>query len=308
MPKVKQPKEATLLPPNPMPTEDQMMEAMGEPEESKMKRHVQKIDDPRAAQNVAETFISQAIQKGVPVETLERLLAMRQQLKAEFAKEAFNRALAEFQAECPVIEKTKKVDFTSKRTGNRTNYAYAPLEVIVQQVKEFLQRHGFSYTITAEVDNNSMMTAICTVTHELGHSEQSKFQVPIDKDSYMNAQQQFASALTFAKRYAFCNAFGILTGDEDDDATHLNTPAKSPPTTAPKAPKPQAPKAPTPEQQKQKIVALAISLGFYENVEAVKAAGEGFREKIKVNTDLEPTPENYAEIISRLQVMKIERS
>ena len=46
----------------------------------------------------------------------------------------------------------------------------------------------------------------------------STFKVPIDKEGYMNAPQKFASALTFAKRYAFCNAFGILTGDEDDDS------------------------------------------------------------------------------------------
>lgn len=30
--------------------------------------------------------------------------------------------------------------------------------------------------------------------------------------------QQSASSLTYAKRYAFTNAFGIVTGDEDNDA------------------------------------------------------------------------------------------
>ena len=34
----------------------------------------------------------------------------------------------------------------------------------------------------------------------------------------MSQTQVEAAALTFAKRYAFCNAFGILTGDEDTDA------------------------------------------------------------------------------------------
>jgi hypothetical protein len=33
-----------------------------------------------------------------------------------------------------------------------------------------------------------------------------------------SANQDYASALTFAKRYAFCNAFGIMTGDADTDA------------------------------------------------------------------------------------------
>jgi hypothetical protein len=34
----------------------------------------------------------------------------------------------------------------------------------------------------------------------------------------MSQTQVEAATLTFAKRYAFCNAFGILTGDEDIDA------------------------------------------------------------------------------------------
>ena len=42
--------------------------------------------------------------------------------------------------------------------------------------------------------------------------------MPVDAGAYMNEAQKAASALTFAKRYSFCNAFGILTGDEDDDS------------------------------------------------------------------------------------------
>lgn len=165
----------------------------------------------------AESLIAQAIDKNVPVETMERLLVMRRELKAEKAKEEFDQAMADFQANCPVIEKKKKIDFTSQRTGRRTNYNYAPLDVIVEQVKELIKKNGFSYKINTIVDSD-WVTAICRVTHKLGHSEESEFKVPIDKEAFMNSAQKFASALTFAKRYAFCNSFGILTGDEDDDS------------------------------------------------------------------------------------------
>lgn len=165
----------------------------------------------------AELIISQAISQNVPVETMERLLAMRRELKAEAAKEAFDRSMAYFQSECPVIEKKKKVDFISKRTGNRTNYSYAPLDVIVEQVKPLLQKYGFSYTFDTKNENDRTIN-FCKVTHELGHSEVYKFEVPIDKEAHMNEQQKFGSANTFGKRYAFLNAFGILTGDEDDDS------------------------------------------------------------------------------------------
>lgn len=164
----------------------------------------------------AENLIAQAITQSVPVETMEKLLAMRRELKAEFAKEQFDQAMANFQGECPVIEKKKGVDFTSKRTGSRTKYNYAPLDEIVRQVKDIISRNGLSYTIETE-NTITSIASIVKVRHIAGHSEITRFEVPIDKESFMSAQQQYGSASTFGKRYAFCNAFGILTGDEDND-------------------------------------------------------------------------------------------
>jgi len=43
-------------------------------------------------------------------------------------------------------------------------------------------------------------------------------EVPLgNKTSVMSQTQVVAAALTFAKRYAFCNAFGIMTGDDDNE-------------------------------------------------------------------------------------------
>lgn len=166
-----------------------------------------------AAQS-AEILIAQAIEKGASVDTMERLLAMRTQLKGEFAKEAFIKAMSNFQAQCPIIVKDKIV--YDKQGKER--YRFAPLENIVTQVRKPLTENGFSYTVDV-INDTTYLTAICKVTHILGHSETSSFQVPIDKDGYMSAPQKYAAASTFAKRYAFVNATGILTGDEDSDAT-----------------------------------------------------------------------------------------
>ena len=170
-------------------------------------------------EQAAEALISQAIKEKVPVETMERILAMRRELKAENAKEEYDRAMAEFQANCPIISKNKKVLNKDKTT---TRYSYAPLDDIVKQVRPILKENGFSYTINTKVEPD-WVTAICKITHQFGHSGESEFKVPIDKEGYMSSPQKFASALTFAKRYAFCNAFGILTGDEDDDASSAGT-------------------------------------------------------------------------------------
>ena len=144
----------------------------------------------------------------------QQLMAIRREVRAEQAKQAFDRALAEFQAECPTIQKTAKV---MNKDGRTVRYQYAPLDAIISQVKGLLQKHGFSYTVNAEAKAKSVK-ATCKLTHACGHSQESEFEVPIDPDAYMNPAQQVASALTFAKRYAFCNSAGIMTGDADDDS------------------------------------------------------------------------------------------
>lgn len=158
-----------------------------------------------------EMLIQQAIERGTPVDTMERLLAMRKELKAEKAKEGFDKAMADFQQECPVIAKKRKV--TANSGGG---YSYAPLESIVEQVKEILHKHGFSYSIQTRTENKVGVTAICMAKHVGGHSEPSEMTVPLGtKTNMMSDTQVVAAAITFAKRYAFCNAFGILTGDAD---------------------------------------------------------------------------------------------
>lgn len=162
-----------------------------------------------------EQFINKAIENKVDVATMERLFALRKEVKAEIAKEAFDSSMATFQGDCPVIKKSK--------AGGQTNagvvaYKYAPLDVIVSQTKELIKKNGFSYAIQTETTEKGVMVT-CQVKHELGHSESSSISVPFGvKTNVMSEPQKVAAALTFAKRYAFCNAFGILTGDDDTDA------------------------------------------------------------------------------------------
>ena len=170
----------------------------------------------------AESLIAKAIEHQVPIETMERLLAMRKELKAEQAREAFYRALSGFQAACPVIPKTKTAEVLS-RSGGSYRYSYAPLEGIVKVIAPLLQQYGLSFTVQTRLEQEPLsQVAVCTVHHVDGHSESSEFRAPIDQGARMNEMQKAASAQTYAKRYALCNALGILTGDEDDDAQAVN--------------------------------------------------------------------------------------
>jgi len=165
-----------------------------------------------------ETLIAKAIEKGLPVETMERLLAMRRELKEEWARERYFQALTEFQKECPIIKKTIPV----KNKDESLRYRYAPMDSIIAQTQDLLHLHGFSYTIQTKQEDN-LFTAVCISHHKDGHSESSEFSIPIEKSAYMSAAQEVATAQTYAKRYAFNNAHGILTGDGDTDAKDTET-------------------------------------------------------------------------------------
>ena len=195
-----------------------------------------------------EELIRLGILKGISVEALEKLLAMRRELKAEFAREAFNVAMANFQADCPIVKKDTPGGET--RATGETAYFYAPLESIVKQVKGLIKENGFSYafqTYTLETG----VKVVCVVKHKLGHFESSDITVPLSAGTkIMSAPQITMAAMTFAKRYAFCNAFGILTGDEDNEDKMRKMINKSKPAGIVGSPVPPAgiPKATNPEK------------------------------------------------------------
>jgi hypothetical protein len=182
------------------------------------------IEKRAPAPRSTEDLIAMAIQSGTSVESLEKLLAMKERMDAKIAKEAFNADMAEFQNDCPVIAKNRSVE---------GSYKYATLDSIISQVKGLLKEHGFSYAIQTETGDNKVKIT-CVAKHIAGHSESSSVEVPLGtKTRLMSDTQVVAAAMTFAKRYAFCNAFGILTGDEDSDAhkkktaTNATTPTSS---------------------------------------------------------------------------------
>lgn len=180
-----------------------------------MKKQTKMIEVKQAAPEAIspEKLIQLAIQNNTPVEVMERLLAMSKEIKADRAKEAFDKAMSQLLSEMPVISKNQRAG-----SGSFT-YKYAPLEDIVAKVKDIISKHGFSYSF--DTKQNGKLKVLCKVTHAAGHTEVSEFELEIDKSARMNISQQYGSALSYGKRYAFCNAFGIVIGGEDTDA---NTP------------------------------------------------------------------------------------
>jgi len=180
-----------------------------------------------------QSLIEKAINQKVPMEVLEKLLAMRMTLKKEGAESAFREAMSSFQSQCPIIEKTKII--YEKNSTTRVRYKYAPLEDIVKAVQPLLEKNGLSYHVDTQMDSEKIVITL-TVNHVFGHSQVTHFTVPIDKKAYMTEPQKWAAAQTFGIRYAFRNGFGILTGEWDNDAGDIDDVKKKKQTTKNKPP------------------------------------------------------------------------
>ncbi len=166
-------------------------------------------------ENTPSTLIEQALAKGSDIDVMERLFTLQERWEANQAKKAFDKAMADFQGECPIIEKKTKV---FDRDG-KLLYSYAKIESIVEQVGPFLTKSGLSYIFKPKETKDGEVTTICIAKHVDGHSEESEMSIKKGQGtSIQSSSQAVGGDVTFSKRYAFCNVFGIMTGDEDNDA------------------------------------------------------------------------------------------
>lgn len=183
-------------------------------------RHLKKMSKKKnqvvvQAQATPTTLIEQAISKGLDVDKMTKLFDLQERWEANQAKKAFDLAMAKLQSELPIIEKNKKGGETK---SGQVAYMYAPLELIVEKVKKNIGDNGFSYSFKTE-NTPERVKVTCYVRHEAGHSEESTMETGLStRTSVMSNPQQIAATVTFNKRYAFMNAFGVTVGGEDNDA------------------------------------------------------------------------------------------
>lgn len=114
-------------------------------------------------------------------------------------------ALAKAQAEFPAIPRSRTVTVQSQKGSYK--FAYAPFEDILRAVKPILAAHGLAYSQGSDGDK-----LITVVTHESGEW----FSHGTAIINLGGSAQGYGSALTYARRYGFCGAFGIQADDDDD--------------------------------------------------------------------------------------------
>jgi hypothetical protein len=163
-----------------------------------------------------------AVQQNLDIDKLEKLMQLQERWQAQQARKEFLSEISHFQANCPTLEKTKKVDFANK-SGFRTKYSYASLGDIVESIKKPLSDAGLSFRWEIK-DADNKIEVTCIVSHLTGHSERTTMSAAKDESGGKNEIQQRGSSITYLQRYTLIAALGISTADEDLDGHKEDTP------------------------------------------------------------------------------------
>lgn len=159
-------------------------------------------------------LIQSAVSTGATVETLERLMALKERHDANEAKRQWIEAMREFQKIKPDLPRTQQVSFG----GGKAAYAFCPLPEIDKRLREPLDACGLSYRF--ENDDRTETGDIgvrCIVTHVAGHSESTIQYAKADTSGNKNPVQALASTRTYLMRYTLIAVFALTTADDDDD-------------------------------------------------------------------------------------------
>ena len=155
--------------------------------------------------------------KDFPIETVERLFALDQKIRAETARREFAAAFNRVQLKMtPVVKRAKNKDIGS---------VYARAEDVTSMLDPLILAEGFSRSLTTEPSTVAEhIRFVIVVRHIEGHEERYGIDAPNDfagpKGSLVKTKLHgMGSSFTYCERILLCKAFGVqLTTDDDGNA------------------------------------------------------------------------------------------
>ena len=167
---------------------------------------------------------------GLPAETIKTLVELCHVEADRRKQQEYNEAFAAFQRECPMIPRTRPIEYETK-AGGRVHYLYAPLDRILKTIQPHLDAHNLSRSWSSDegVSKPGQMIVICTIKHIGGGCGAATAQGPIEIDAKMGAMKSTSSARTVLMRASLIGALGLVNCDDDTDGNEPN--ASGPPQT-----------------------------------------------------------------------------
>lgn len=148
------------------------------------------------------------------VTKLEKLLDMNERIIDRNAKAAFDEAFSRMWPELPEIDEKGVI----KQKDGSIKSRYAKYEDIQSAVRPVLARFGFALRHRTEwpADRPGIIRVVGILSGH-GHSEESSFEAPPDKNDYRTAIQDQGSTVSYGKRYTTEDLLNIITRGRDND-------------------------------------------------------------------------------------------
>lgn len=211
-----------------LPVEFDVPEAEAPPEQPATALAKREDAPPPAARNQA-TDIYSLIERlmfdtSIPIERGEQAFAFAQKVQAEDAKKAFTIAMRDAQAEMDPIRREAE--------NKQTHSVYATFDALDRVTRPIYTKHGFVVSFdTADSPLTEHVRVLCIVMHIDGHERVYHVDMPCDGKGarggdVMTKTHAVGSAFSYGKRYAFGNAFNIVTF-KDDDGNAASRPRQS---------------------------------------------------------------------------------
>lgn len=176
------------------------------------RRHVPADIAPVAGATIMETLAS-AVQRGLPIETLNALMDFQERMEGNEARKAYAIAMsAARKAFLPLVK---------KHSGYQNRYKHEKLSDVCDAVDDALSANGLDYNWVTEDLPDGTVKVTCIMTHVAGHEKSDSGsgdpKLAADPKANMNGFQRRETAISYLKRSTLKSICGIAAGDMDDD-------------------------------------------------------------------------------------------
>jgi len=167
----------------------------------------------------SNAIIFEAMKKNFTPEQIEKMMDLAERNQKNIAMQAYHKAMAEFAANPPDIEKDKKVSYST--TKGTTAYSHAQLGTATAKIQSALSPHGL-HASWRTIQTDKSIKVVCRITHELGHFEETDLSAGADDSGSKNSIQAIGSTISYLERYTLFALTGIASKDMDDDGKATN--------------------------------------------------------------------------------------
>lgn len=148
------------------------------------------------------------------IETIERLMALRERENAATSERAFNEAMTAAQGEMRPV--------AADASNPQTRSKYASYFALDKAMRPIYTRHGFSLSFDEEDSTKpEHIRVLCYVSHVAGHTRTYRKDMPADGKGakggdVMTKTHASGAATTYGQRYLLKMIFNVAVGEDDD--------------------------------------------------------------------------------------------